>query len=250
MAVNSPSIVGRGDLYRVNPLEIKVVDGWNSRKDFSGHDELKNSILANGVLVPLRLRKDENDDLWLVDGERRLRAVIEAIKDGNNIESVPAIIERRTMGQVDAMFLQVTANDGKRFTPSEEGAAFKKLLGWGVTPEAIAGRIGRGKDYVDHRIALSDAAPSVQEAVDSGQVGIMAALNIALENHDVEEQTAQVQKHREQRKIKTADFSKLAKYIRREVKRATDNGFDATDEQIQELIEAVRELRELTESKG
>ena len=83
----------RKEFFTVDPKVIVVKNGWNPRTDFSGEEELRDSIIQNGVLIPLRVKKVDNV-LELIDGERRLRATHLAIKEGHNIESVPVILER------------------------------------------------------------------------------------------------------------------------------------------------------------
>ena len=69
----------RKEFFMVDPKVIVVKDGWNPRTDFSGEPELRDSIIANGMLVPMRVKKVDNT-LELIDVERRLRAALLAIE--------------------------------------------------------------------------------------------------------------------------------------------------------------------------
>lgn len=53
--------------------EIKV--NGNPRRNFSGVDEIAESIKRIGLLQPVTVRRGDNDEVVLVDGEQRLRAL-------------------------------------------------------------------------------------------------------------------------------------------------------------------------------
>lgn len=84
----------RKDIFLVDPRNIRVVDGFNVRRDFD-LEELKEQIKSKGVLNPITViaYKDENGmELYkLVDGERRYRATMLAISEGADIPFVPAL---------------------------------------------------------------------------------------------------------------------------------------------------------------
>ena len=50
-----------------------MVNRWNDRIDFSGEDELVESIKEYGIIQPLVVTKD-NGEYELIAGERRLQA--------------------------------------------------------------------------------------------------------------------------------------------------------------------------------
>src|SRR5258706_12170843 len=87
----NPALLGRSDLFKVDPKQIVVRDGWNPRTQFDISD-LKDSIREHGVLVPLRVRIN-GDTVELVDGERRAPATLALIEAGYAVLSVPAILE-------------------------------------------------------------------------------------------------------------------------------------------------------------
>jgi len=90
-----------GEIFMVDPRIINVVDDWNHRVDFSGEEDLILSIIENGVRVPLLVKKTKEGTLDLVDGERRLKAVLKAIDHGNDIKAVPVeVAKRNTPGSI------------------------------------------------------------------------------------------------------------------------------------------------------
>lgn len=189
----------RSDLFHVDPRYIKVRDGWNDRTDFSGEDELMESIKAVGVKLPLRLKKTKEGLLNLIDGERRLRATLRAISEGCDIKTVPAIVAPHTMNDIDLYFESIIANTGKPPTPSEEANSFKRLVAWGVSVKEIAQKTGRSETHVRNRIELSGAIPCVKKSLDEKEITVKDAQEIVKESDgDIEAQ----EKALESKKIK------------------------------------------------
>jgi len=75
------------DKIRANPFQ--------PRKEFdeTALEELKNSIIENGVIQPVTVCR-EGDGYQLISGERRLRAVIQAV-----FKFIPPMLSRRMMIQ-------------------------------------------------------------------------------------------------------------------------------------------------------
>ena len=72
------------DIYKIDPRNIVVKDGFNSREDFGDIDTLAKQIEENGILNPISVVpfKDEsgNEKYRLIDGERRYRAVMSLLE--------------------------------------------------------------------------------------------------------------------------------------------------------------------------
>ena len=177
MPWKNEAVLKRRDVFEIDPRKIDVQDGWNPRTDFSGEAELKLSIIENGVIEPITV-KAIGERVVLVDGERRLRATLLAIKEGHEIASVPAMLSRRGISDIEAMFTAIIKNDGKPLSPVEEADAFRRLAAWGVTQADIAKRIGRSQPYVSGRLVLVDAAPEVRKAVSEKKIKVKAAKQI------------------------------------------------------------------------
>ena len=119
----------RKDMYMIDPRNIIVVDGFNSRVDFD-LDMLCESIKENGVLNPLTVIKttDEegNEKYRLVDGERRYRSVMRLIEEGIDIARIPAILIPN-MSDAELLVQQIVRNDGKPFNEYEYALACDKF---------------------------------------------------------------------------------------------------------------------------
>lgn len=168
----------RSDVFHIDPDHIQVTDGWNARFNFDGEEELVASIRERGVLKPLLVRKTEDKRLELVDGERRLRAALRARAEGAEILSVPVIVAKRGTNEADLFIDSLVSNNGKPFMPTEEAAAFKRLMGWGFDVKTVARKTGKSASHVRNRLELAEASPEVQAAVDAGEITIGQAQEI------------------------------------------------------------------------
>jgi ParB family transcriptional regulator, chromosome partitioning protein len=187
---NHEAVVGRSDYYRVDPKQVVVIDGWNPRNGFDAVklEELKESIKENGVLVPIRVKINNDGQMVLVDGERRLRATLTAIEEGAEILSIPAIVERKSMNEIDALILAMTANTGEPLTVVEEATAIKRLNNYGMKPDEIAKKLGKSIPTVYSRMKLLDASPEVLDSLENREITAGDVKKIVDESDTIEEQ--------------------------------------------------------------
>ena len=138
----------RSDIYKIDPKNIVVIDGFNSRTDFGDLDELAEQIRQQGMLNPITVVpfKDENGDqkYRLIDGERRYRAVMKLINDGVDIKRISALYQSRAITEEEMLIQQVMRNEGKPFTPYELGIWATKMMDkFGYTMTEVAAKIGK-----------------------------------------------------------------------------------------------------------
>ncbi len=168
--------VGRRDLLMIGPEQIKIEEGHNLRKDFGGIQELTNSIKARGLLQPLRVRR-QNGNFVLIAGERRLRSVLLANKQGAQIEQVPCILADRHANEGDWTLETLLENAHRKdLNPIEEAEGFRRLFSWGWIEGKIAQEYGCSDMHVKNRLALLEASPKAQKALKDGAVSMSAVL--------------------------------------------------------------------------
>lgn len=172
---------GVRDLIMMDPSIIVIESGHNPR-DYSlpenrDHlEDLKESIREHGVKSPLWVRFDAGTkSAILVDGECRLRALIELIEEGVQILTVP-VIQVESGDRASRLVLALTANTGKPLSKLEHGAAFKKLQSYGWDDEKIAGNACQKPRYIREAIELAESPQAVKEMVSNGSVTPAAAL--------------------------------------------------------------------------
>jgi len=170
------------DRFNIDPSIIEVEQGHNPR-DFSSSEaqtslsELKANIKQRGVKNPVWVRFDKvTNKAILVDGERRLRCVLELISEGVPIKTIPAIqVEGGNEGE--RLILALTANTGKPLNSWEKGLAYKRLLGYGWTEEKISTDMGVSQRSITEALELADAPLAITEMLKGGQVSPSLALS-------------------------------------------------------------------------
>lgn len=135
----------------------------NPRKDFESDDaqdalnELRESILLRGLMQPIVVRPGpEAGSWWIVDGERRFRAIQQANWDGDWDDGKPVPIVIREVDDREHLLLSLTANLQRAdMTAIEEAVAFyASVHDFGMGTEDLANELGKSQRYVQQRIAL------------------------------------------------------------------------------------------------
>lgn len=189
---------GRSDEYRMNPFDLQIKEGWNSREmdDPENHahiDRLARSIASEGVHTALKVFW-ENGAAFVVDGHMRLLATLRAINVYNAaVETIPVKNLDKTFSEVDRLMLQETGNSGKTFSPIERGTLFKKLLNLGVSEATIAERAGLSVTQVNNLLTLQAAPGVIQQMVKAGQISATTATIIVKDSASDEEAVKKVQ---------------------------------------------------------
>jgi ParB/RepB/Spo0J family partition protein len=184
---------GRFEGYRIDPRKIKTVSGWNQR-DFNDPaniehvNELSISIEQIGVKEPLKIYTEKNGDIFLTNGECRLRATMAAIARGVDIKTVPVLLEDRYSNEADRLFTQITSNQGKPFSSLEQAKVFKKLLDMGWIGKDIAAKAGISQARVSQVLDLLTLPEPIKAMVTNGQVSATMAVAVT-KDHNPEQAT-------------------------------------------------------------
>ena len=136
------------------------------RRRFSDAEmaSLTASIREHGVLQPV-LVAETLDGYQLIAGERRVRAAIAA-----GLDRIPAVV--RHLDERERLELALVENlQREDLDPIESAHGFRRLIDdFGLTHEAIAGRVGRARSTVANTLRLLDLAPVVQAAIADGNI--------------------------------------------------------------------------------
>lgn len=181
MSTNAPGIIkARPSAYNlIDPTVVTRRAGFNPRFDFGEIEELSKSIKANGLLMPIRVKR-LGEGFELVDGDRRLTAVELAIKGGHVFpEGIPTVIVDKAQDDVTSLIQMFESNTGKNFLPLEEAAAFKRMQDSGMTIEQIGKSVQRAHVHIVATLALLTADESVKAAVKDKKIGGTMAKKIA-----------------------------------------------------------------------
>jgi len=184
-------------LVTVDPRNIIVVEGRNTRFDYGNIDELAESIRVNGMREPAKVQ-EKDGVYYLVNGHRRHKACMALIERGHVPDFLTTVIPS-TENEEDILADMVIANNGKPFLPLEEAVMLQKLrddFGWNQAQ--IANKIGRSLSHVSDRLCLLSADDEVKEAMQSGEIKTQEALAIVRKSHgDKEKQKEIIQRARD-----------------------------------------------------
>ena len=162
---------------------FKVLD------DEKMHD-LVESIMLNGILTPVIVRKIENDEYEMISGHRRLFAVKQI-----GLDKIPAIIKRYS--DDDAILAMVDSNlQREEILPSEKAFAYrmrydamKRSVGRpkkysqvgsiSQTDEVLAKMIGESRNQLHRYLRLTEVIPDILDLVDKKIVALVTAVEIS-----------------------------------------------------------------------
>jgi ParB family chromosome partitioning protein len=127
-------------------------------------DELRASIAAFGVLVPVIVR-EQGDGYELIAGERRLRAAQAA-----GLETIPAIV--RASGDRESLEVAIIENlQRENLDPLEEAMGFQHLMeAHQFTQEQVAERVGKSRPAVANTLRLLSLPDSIKQYVRDGKL--------------------------------------------------------------------------------
>lgn len=147
------------------------------RREFSEESlqGLKESLLAVGQLVPIRVRK-EGDFYVIVDGERRFRAMQLA----GTFETIAAIVEQQDLAPAAVCHRQLVANVQREgLSPLECSNALRELMGatgWSVRETAT--KVGISAASVAKLLTLTQLPPEILAHIESGRIPASAGYDL------------------------------------------------------------------------
>lgn len=161
--------------------------------------DLVESVKINGVLTPVLLRMDENEEYEMVSGHRRMHAAQLA-----GLTTIPAIV--RELSDDDAIVAMVDANiQREELLPSEKAFAYKMKLEAmkrkagrpskgntgqivpNLTTDIIGETEGISGRQVKRFIRLTELIPELLDLVDNKKLQFTVAVDISYIDKEVQE---------------------------------------------------------------
>ena len=186
---NEINATKRTDIYQIDPRNIVVVEGFNARKNFD-LDELKEQIRKVGVLnpitvIPFKDKETGAEKYRLVDGERRYRAVMALLAEGEDIKRIKAMYLPKGTKEEDLLIQQLLKNTGKQFSEIEMAKLFNRFKEqWGYTQTEIADKFCKKASFVSRCMALLDLPAEIIEMMERGEISADTARQIASRHKD------------------------------------------------------------------
>jgi len=141
---------------------VKILEGWNVRKDPDPTIELLGSVEQRGVINPIHVRwnPDKKGEVIIIDGERRYRA---ALKVG--LRTIPCL-HYGNLGDAQSLVISLSANEDQHpLTKKEKCKGFIRLSQTGLTAEQIAAVMGVPLQSVRDYLSALKAAPAISRKV-------------------------------------------------------------------------------------
>jgi len=167
-----------GELYNI-PVNLITVDPTYNERDATDFEDddfviLRESIRENGVQTPLRVRK-AGQEIIVVSGHRRLRAVQELNASGAAITHVPATVEKPGTTEAERDLALLTDNNGKPLSPVRIAAVCARLQTKGWSDADIATKAGFSPQMVRNYLVLHGSPEGVKSLVTEGKVSATLA---------------------------------------------------------------------------
>ncbi len=151
------------------PIHLIKANPFQPRKEFEPQalEELKNSILQNGLIQPITVRRVAHG-YELIAGERRFRAARMA-----NLESMPAYI-RENVTDEEMLELALIENvQREKLNPIELASGYQQLIDvCRLTQEQVADRIGKDRTTVTNIIRLLKLPARIQDSLKKEEITI------------------------------------------------------------------------------
>ncbi len=128
-------------------------------------EELSASIVSQGLVQPIVLRKIEKGDYEIISGERRWRAAKLA-----GLETVPAVVKEASDESVLAMSL-IENIQREDLNPLEEAYAMQRLIDeFNLTHEDVAKSLGKSRSGVSNTLRLINLDIEVAQMLSDGKI--------------------------------------------------------------------------------
>ena len=153
----------------VLPIEFLKPGRFQPRTamDDESLEDLARSVAEQGVLQPIRVRRDPDEpDLYeIVAGERRWRAAQRA-----GLHQVPVIV--RELSDGDACEIALVENlQREDLSPIEEAEGYQRLMrDFAHSQDELARRVGKSRPHVANTLRLLSLPETVRAMVRSGEL--------------------------------------------------------------------------------
>ncbi|CAI9084430.1 chromosome partitioning protein ParB [Candidatus Methylacidiphilum fumarolicum] len=128
-------------------------------------EELTQSIKEKGLLQPVIVRQQKENQFELIAGERRWRSAIRA-----GLETIPAIIRRASDNDLIEIALMENLQRSD-LNPIEEARGYALMMEkFGLTQEVVAQRLGKSRATVANTLRLLTLSQPVQDLIEKGSL--------------------------------------------------------------------------------
>lgn len=148
-------------------LDKIVPNRYQPRREFSDDSikELAETLDKDGLLQPIVVREDGEDQYEIIAGERRYRAA-----KSLNWKTIPAIVNNMNDDQAASLAL-IENLQREDLNPIDEAKAYTNLMKLNdLTQTALAKDMGKSQSYVANKLRLLKLDDDVQKALVEGKI--------------------------------------------------------------------------------
>ena len=175
----------RKDLFGLSIDEIEIETDFNIRYDMGNLQELSDSIVENGIDIPISVFQKKGSSKYTpTDGHRRYFATKMAMEQGRldkNIFKIPAMKARPQSIEQRTLHL-ITKNMGKPLTMLEETMVYERLLNYGMSEADIATKSSKSTTHISNCMSLMTAGIGLRNMIKEGQVSATQVVSMLKEN--------------------------------------------------------------------
>jgi ParB family transcriptional regulator, chromosome partitioning protein len=153
----------QSDILAKIPVTSIVPNPFQPRLNFDPQalEELKKSILSNGLIQPITVRRKPSGGYELISGERRLRACTDI-----GYREIPAYIIKVDNEETMLALALIENIQREKLNPIEIGLAYKRLMDeCHLTQEEIADKVGKDRTTVANSIRLLKLPTEIQNSL-------------------------------------------------------------------------------------
>ena len=205
--------------------------------DIDALNELASSIKIHGIVQPIVVNKQSNDEYLIIAGERRWRAA-----NICGLKTVPVIVKNYTEKQVKEISI-IENLQREDLNPIEAARAIKELMDeYGLTQELVSERIGKSRSNIANTLRLLTLYPDVIKMVEEGKLTSgHARCLVVIEDKNQQIKLAQAAVSRN---LNVRDLEKLVKNYTNPTKKVV-----VKEEQSIELKELINQMQKTFATK-
>ncbi|MEG8947379.1 ParB/RepB/Spo0J family partition protein [Rosettibacter firmus] len=225
------------------PVEQISPNPYQPRSVFepSALEELKKSILENGLIQPITVRRAGKDKYELISGERRLRACKEI-----GIKEIPAYIIKVDTKEAMLALSLIENIQREKLNPIEVANAYKRLMEeCNLSQEEIAKRVGKDRTTITNFIRLLKLPEIIQKSLIENKITTghaRALINLPSETIQLEIHDKIIKKNLSVRKVEEL----VRKYLESKNGKGTknlstikDNLMNASQKNLEERLQGI-----------
>jgi ParB/RepB/Spo0J family partition protein len=173
----------------------KSVEEIRENYDPAVLDAMAQTIKANGILEPLKVRKaklgEDKLKVYIVNGHHRYFATQIAIDkykaDPKLKENIKVVFEEEGTNEESRGISLVLLNSSKPLSPLEQARVVEQLIKYGMKKAEIAASLGKSQKEITRLIELNETPVVVRQAVQNNIISPTAAIELSKSNEKVQQ---------------------------------------------------------------